>query len=69
MCTNFDETKLLALNPLLHRLLLDHDISFYFRQHGEKSKKKRIILKQIWKMEQLLQRSIFEEMLHFPLYF
>ena len=46
------------VNPLLHRLFLDHDIIFYLETKLKKGKKKfRKVLKIFWKMEHLLQMS------------
>ena len=48
------------VNPLLHRLFLDHDIIFLFLDNMEKIQEKVkfwILLKILWKMEHLLQKS------------
>ena len=42
----------MQINPLLHRLFLDHDITFLFLDKIEKN-----LLKILWKMEHLLQKS------------
>ena len=48
----------LAFNPLLHRLFLDHDIIFWFLDNIGKIKEKiKLLLKILWKMEHLLQKS------------
>ena len=53
------------LNPLLHRLYLDHDIIFYFRQHLKYSRKLKLSLE----FENIMENGAFapkEQMLHFP---
>ena len=47
----------MLLNSLLHRLFLNHDIIFLFLDHIEKKSKFLILLKTLWKMEHLLQKS------------
>ena len=47
----------MLLNSLLHRLFLNHDIIFLFLDHIEKKIKFLILLKTLWKMEHLLQKS------------
>ena len=48
---------LVLLNSLLHWLFLNHDIIFLFLDHIEKKINFWILLKTLWKMEHLLQKS------------
>ena len=45
------------INPLLHWLFLDHDIIFFFWQHGKNSSYILNTFEILWKMEHLLQKS------------
>ena len=54
------------INPLLHRLLLDHDIIFYFETTLKKFKKN---LSQVLNSFGNMENEAFapkEQMLHFP---
>ena len=56
-------TDIKSFSPLLHRLFIDHDFFFFFRQHCKKIKKK------ISPFENIMENGAFapkEQMLHFP---
>ena len=58
---------IVIINPLLHRLILDHDIIFYFQTTLKKFKKN---LSKDWNtFENIMENGAFapgEQMLHFP---
>ena len=68
----FNGKKHYFLNPLLHRLFLDHDIIFYFWTTSKKKTKIKNLSQVLNTFENIIENGAFapkEQMLHFSYFF